>query len=395
MRILLYCDFGLPDSCADATRVINFAKILRCLGHEVELLGVRYRSEGALVGSCEGISFEMLKAGPWQGFRAYKRVRGLERNIARFLRERTGNHPYDAILLSGVYFDFTKHFLAYAQKHGTRLIVNALEWYDRSNVQFVGLRGKINFIKNRIALRHIFPKMGNILAISSLLDDYYRGRGCHTVTVPTIIDTDEYRAVAEAPRTSRDAVHVAYAGNPGRKDYVTNAIYALRLLSPEERARIRLDFYATTERQMVANGLPADFLDTYRDNIVCHGRIPYLEVKEKIAAADFTVLLRPNKRYANAGFPTKVGESMACGTPVIANITSDLGKYILDGKTGIVCRDETPEACAEAFRRALATSEAERREMRLETLAMAKQAFDYRAYSEAIEKFLQACLTRG
>ena len=391
MRILLFCDFALPDSCADATRVINLAKLLREMGHEVTLLGVQYKADGPVEGSYDGISFDMLRAGPWKGLRAYKRTRGLARSIAAYLAG-TASQPFDAVVLSGVYFDFTKQFRAYSKRYGTKLIGSALEWFDKNNAYFRGLGGKINFVKNRVALRHTFVKMKNIFAISSLLDDYYRARGCNTVTVPTIVDLKEYEGVAGAEKTFGDTIRVAYAGAPGRKDYITNAIRALALLSEEERARIELHFYGPRKEALYSLGLSEDVLAGSDDRIVCHGRIPYREVKERIADADFTVLLRPDARYANAGFPTKVGESMACGTPVIANITSDLDQYILDGRTGLVCRDESPEACADAFRRALALTPEERAAMRRATLSMADTAFNYRAYAEAMRSFLKSCI---
>ena len=392
MRILLYSDFALPDSCADATRVINFAKLLRDLGHDVTLQGVQYKADGELEGNYDGLSFKMFHAGHWFGFQAHRRVRGLERDITNYLHEHLGDRAFDVIFLSGIYYDFTKPFLKYSKRCGAKLIVNSLEWYDKKNTYFIGLRGKITFVKNRIALRHIFVKMKNIFAISSLLDDYYKSRGCNTVTVPTIVDMREYESVANTEKSRDGIVRIAYAGTPERKDYVVNAIRSLSLLSKEEREKIELHFYGPSQQYLTKLALTPEQLEACSGRVICHGRIPYAEVKGKIASADFTVLLRPDKRYANAGFPTKVGESMACGTPVIANITSDLGKYILDGKTGIVCRDESPEACAEAFRRAIAISDNERKEMRAETIAMAKKAFDYRAYSDAIEKFLQSCI---
>ena len=100
------------------------------------------------------------------------------------------------------------------------------------------------------------------------------------------------------------------------------------------------------------------------------------------------MLLRPNKRYANAGFPTKVGESMACATPVIANITSDLGKYILDGETGIICENESPEACAMAIRKALNYSQEELREIRCKAFEMANEKFNYQAYDDELKTFV-------
>lgn len=390
MRILLFCAFGLPDSCADATRVINFAKMLNDLGYSSEVLGVRYQSysNAALSGEYDGIKYEMLNAKSWSGFKAYKRTRALNKDISAYLSKKTDSESYDIIILSGVYYDFSHVFFKYAKKTGAKIVINALEWYDKSNVQFIGLRGKINFVKNRIALKKIFVKAKNILAISSLLDRYYKERNCNTVTIPTVIDMKEYENYACFRVGDSSNIHIAYAGNPGRKDFVRNSIVALSLLSEKERARIRLDFYGPSEKQLYS-GLEDSIPDEYKENIICHGKIPYAEVKKKISEADFTVLLRPNKRYANAGFPTKVGESMACGTPVIANLTSDLSKYVIDGKTGIVCRDETPEACADAFRRALALTKEECEIMRACAFDMAKNAFDYRNYEEALNEFLK------
>lgn len=385
MKILMFCDFELPNQCANSTRVMNFAKLLIEKGHEVSLLGVTINKELSLCGEAFGIPFCMLRAGNWTGIKAYKRINGIRKDIRTFLQDNT---DFDAIILSDVYYDYAKEFLSYAKKHRAKIIVNALEWFDKNNVIFKGLKGKIKFIKNRFALKRIFVKMKNILAISSLLGDYYAKKSCITTVIPTIIDNEEYNEIVQKNKEYGDIINVSYAGDPAKKDYVINAIYALEYLTEQERQRIRLNFYGTTNQKLIANGIKKEILEKYSYNVVCHGRIPYAQVKEKIASADFTVLLRPNKRYANAGFPTKVGESMACGTPVIANLTSDLAKYIIDGKTGIICENESPQACAEAFRKTLALTIEQKQQMRKDTLEMAKSGFDYRSYKEQIEEFL-------
>ena len=388
MRILLFSDFGLPDSCANATRVMNFAKLFKNLGHDIELLGVCYSKDKQLSGSYDGIDFEMLKAASFNGIKAFKRINQLNKDIENFLEERSKTKSYDVILLSNVYYDFSKVFMKYSKKHGAKLVVNAVEWYEKNNAQFRGALGKINYIKNRIALKRIHVKMGNIIAISSLLDNYYKSRNCNTVTIPTIIDLKEYETVNSVQKDNDGILHIAYAGDPGKKDYVVNAMYALELLSDEERKRIKLDFYGTTYEKLYANGLSREYIEKYKDSIICHGRIPYEQVKEKIAEADFTVLLRPQMRYANAGFPTKVGESMACGTPVICNITSDLGKYVVDGVTGFVCENETKEACAGALKKALSLSNEQVMHMRVNVINAARMSFDYNVYINQVGNFL-------
>ena len=385
MKILMFCDFELPNQCANSTRVMNFAKLLVEKGHKVSLLGVTLNKELSLYGEEFGIPFCMLRAGNWTGIRAYKRINSIKKYIHTYLQDNT---DFDAIILSNVYYDYTREFFKYAKKNSAKLIVNAVEWYDKNSSTFKGLGGKIKFIKNRIALKRIFVKMKNILAISSLLGDYYAKKACVTTVIPTIIDNEEYNEIVQKNKEYSDTINVSYAGDPAKKDYVINAIYALEYLTEQERQRIRLNFYGTTNQKLIANGIKKEILDKYSQNVVCHGRIPYAQVKEKIASADFTVLLRPNKRYANAGFPTKVGESMACGTPVIANLTSDLDKYVINGQTGLVCTDETPKACAEAFKKALALTVEQKQQMRKHTLEMAKSGFDYRSYKEQMEEFL-------
>ena len=383
MRILLFAPFAFPDSCADAVRVMTFAKLLQEAGYETEILGVT-ASEAKVDGTALGIKYKMMRSLPYYGIRAYKRINALKKGLSKYL----ANNSYDLILLSHIYYDYADVFLRYSKKTGAMLVVNAVEWYEKDNVQFQGFRGKINLIKNRIALRYVHPKMKNVIAISTLLDKHYKDRGCNTVTIPTIVDMTEYSSVASLKVKNNEKLVIAYAGSPARKDYILNAIYALPLLSREEREKIELHFYGTETKTLYGLGLSEEFLEKHSANVFCHGRIPYEDVKQKIASADFTVLLRPNKRYANAGFPTKVGESMACGTPVIANITSDLGKYIIDGETGIVCANETPEACAEGFKRALAMSTEEKNKMCKSAYEMARVAFNYESYVDEMREFL-------
>lgn len=386
MRILMFSLFELPDSCAGATRVINIAKVFTELGHDVDLLGVAYKKERCLHGEHDGIRFSMLQANGYKGIHAVKRERDLDYQIQQFLNEHKGT--YQLILLSNVYHRHTQVFMRYAKKYKAGIIVNAVEWYALNNERFLSLGGVFNLIDNRIALRWTHVRMKNTLAISSLLDSYYEKRGCNTITVPTIVDMKEYD---ELEHSEHEKIHIAYAGSPAKKDYILNAIRALTLLTVEERAKIELHLYGPEVKQLQSLGLSDELRRICGDSLVCHGRIPYNEVKRRIADADFTVLLRPNARYANAGFPTKVGESMACGTPVIANHTSDLHKYIRDGETGIVVHNESAEACAIAFRKAIHLSHSERAMMRKMALKEANSSFNYLSYVEPMRRFIEEC----
>ena len=391
-NIVFFNDFGLPLSCANATRVWNFAKMLE-KQYEITVIGVSYgdNNKTSLVGEYKQFSYSMLKAPNMKGWKAIRRRRILAKMIEKELSNILNKGNTSAIILSNIYFDYSSCLIKLSEKYGVPLIVNEVEWYEKDNDYFAGLFGKVKLLQNRIALTDIHVRMKNIIAISSLLDKYYTSHGCNTVKIPTIIDMDEYNDYKNFC-CSNEKLIIAYAGSPAKKDYVGNAIIALSMLEDETRKRICLHFYGATKETFIDLGLQESILDTVSSSVVFHGRIPHEEVKKQISKADFTILLRPNKRYANAGFPTKVGESMACGVPVIGNITSDLGEFYVDGYNAIVCRDETPESCAEAFRKGLSLTEREKNSMRKNAYETAMKKFDLSEYSEKMKNFLMMVL---
>lgn len=381
MNVLLFSDFGLPNSCANATRVLAFAKMLEDNGYRVKLLGVSYNKDEKLEGEYDDISYEMLKAPQYFGIHSIKRIKMLSNIIDEYLEKMQRSAGIHAIILSNVYYDYAKVFLNFSQKYGSKLIVNAVEWYEKNNEIFDGLTGKIKFIKNRIALKYIHPKMGNIIAISELLGDYYRMKGCNVCVIPTVLDMKKYKRVRHI---QNNKIIISYAGSPARKDLIKNVIFALLKLDEVERNQIELHIYGATIKSLQSLGIADKEINALNDCLFAHGRIPYEQVKDRISTSDYTILLRPNLRYANAGFPTKVGESMACGTPVIANITSDLGKYIIDGENGVVCKDETLDSCVCALKKILHISNQKHQKMREKAKLKAELSFDYRIYRETI-----------
>ena len=381
--IVLFSNFELPTSCANATRMWSFAKMLRELKYDVFVLGVCYTDCDQLEGTYDGFNYKMIKAPNTHGFSAVNRARIVEKEIEREFNSLAHINEIGTIILSNVYYDYSRFFIKYSSRNKIRLIVNSVEWYDRSNELFDGIKGFVRFFQNRIALKYLHVKMGNIIAISTLLADYYSNKKCRTIVIPTVLDMLDY---VNLPVPENDKLVLSYAGSPAKKDLVVNILKAIFELGNEAN-KFEMHFYGATREDFIRLGISSEQINSF-PCVFFHGRIPYSEVKERIALSDFTVLLRPNKRYANAGFPTKVGESMACGTPVITNLTSDLSKYVKDKKTGIVCDDDSIASFKTAIITALSLDVNQRQEMRRQTLKMAYDSFDYRCYLNELETLI-------
>lgn len=181
-----------------------------------------------------------------------------------------------------------------------------------------------------------------------------------------------------------------YAGSPGKKDYLKDMIEGMSLLSHNELSRVRLVIIGITIEQLRKElKVNEDLLEKVKDNIKVLGWVSREIVLEHLKYADFTILLRsPMQRYAKAGFPTKIVESLASSTPVMVNITSDLGDYIKDMEQGVVVESCSPTSFAHSLRRALSLTYEQRQKMYIKARKCAEECFDYSKYKEVLAKIL-------
>ena len=106
--------------------------------------------------------------------------------------------------------------------------------------------------------------------------------------------------------------------------------------------------------------------------------------------AHFSILLRPaEQRYAKAGFPTKVPESLSVGTPVICNFSSDLGDFLSDGINCIEVKNCNEEDMSEAVARILKLNESALKELSVNARKLAVEKFDYRLFVPEVRSILK------
>jgi glycosyltransferase involved in cell wall biosynthesis len=135
-------------------------------------------------------------------------------------------------------------------------------------------------------------------------------------------------------------------------------------------------------------GASAGLLTELADTVKPLGRVPHHQVLEALQEAHFTVLLRPNKRYARAAFPGKVAESLSAGVPMILTLTGDLDEHLSDGLAALPVQNCSPDAVATAIRRALELTPAELRDFRQNARRKGEQSFDYRIYLDSFRSYI-------
>jgi glycosyltransferase involved in cell wall biosynthesis len=290
------------------------------------------------------------------------------------------------VLVYGGEAQYMLHLQRWCRRNRVRLIADVADW---SNGHYVrgGVLGPMH-ISMKMALRYHYPRCDGIIAVSSLLEGYYQSRGNRVLRIPPTLDVQNLAVRPRQVGTDSPDLALVYAGNPCRnkKDLLTNIIEAVDRVD-REGASIKLRVYGPSSRKQVEDLLGGG---PPPRSVRILGQLPQQDVPRALQEADFSILVRRPERYAHAGFSTKFCESLANGTPIIANLTSDIGSYLRHGTEGLVCRDHSVDGLAETFRAALHLSGTERTLMREAARRRALNSFDFRAYAEPLGEFVDA-----
>lgn len=372
-KALIFCDHRVPTAEPNAIRLVNIALMLKQLGFDTMLYGVY--NEAEVQGIERGIPFIQWSQTSGQGAKPRSIRKKEYLSHVKDVLEKTSNVELIISALHLANVETHRYMRKFARENQIEYIQSLVEWYGLA--QLGGWKRFHRFLYNEYLMRIDNARTEKIISISSYMANYYRKKGCQVIVIPTMVDMSEY---SDTIHLKNNRIIVAYAGSPKQKDCIVNAIFALEWLSKEERMKLQFHIYGAKEKDLFNVGLTPMVIDKLGDSFIAHGRIPYSEVKQHVANADYTILLRHDTVNANAGFSTKVGESMACGTPVIANITSDLALYVKNEETGIVCANESVEACVDAYHRILQLSEEQYCRMRENAKKTAQTGFNLETY---------------
>lgn len=363
-KILYLGGFELPDKNAAAQRVMANAMLLREMGFEVTLVGVTKEKKEKTF-EYNGFSCRCLK---------------YPETTKEWLYQVTSFLPVTEIEMYSPDFLVLYNFPAmaslkirrYCHQKGVKVIHDLTEWEQTEGWT---PRDMAKRLDTWLRMRYCIRRMDGVIAISRYLYDYCK-RDVNTVLVPPTVDLDNGKWNRDREIKTNSPITLVYAGSPGGgvKDRLDVIVDAVR-----QHKSIRLKVVGVTEEQ---------FFEAFKrepenmENVEFKGRLTHEEAVKEVCDSDFQMLIRDHSRKNDAGFPTKLVESMSCGIPVIATVFSNITYYVRDGENGFLLNDGV----------ALTTVMEKLEEMNSEeVIAMKKKClamkdFDYRGYRKEFEK---------
>lgn len=381
MKVLFVTFDKCPNIDAGAVRTHTIARMFVDGKHEVTVLSMGPYSDGKalLVDGIEYISFRPKKGTFLNKVLAYM---FFSYRVKQHLKQKN----YDVCIHTQVDKKTLDVLLNYAKLKKANIVYDAVEWF--SPEQFSKGKSSHGYkINNNYNTRYI-RGCHKVIAISSYLFNNFISQQINTMLMPVVLDVNSIR-FDKHPQSNVKTI--IYAGSPGKKDYLDVIIKGISLLNVDEQEKLNLRIIGYTKEQFLNNtSLEHSEIDRVEKCVKFIGRISRDAVIDEYTKADFSVLIRSQRaRYAQAGFPTKLVESLSTATPVMCNYTSDIEKYIKHLKNGVVINGEDEYACAEALRCIIQLKQEDIIMLQKNARETAVKCFDYHLFSKALIEFVK------
>jgi glycosyltransferase involved in cell wall biosynthesis len=353
--VLIVGNFEFPNGNAAGKRVAGIGFILKQLGYEPVFLGVDRKQEKSK--SVEDSHFEAFGMSAYalpypQGLINWvnsrvpfeKTMRVVQRiglkNIVAFVAY--GN-PCISILMN--------KYRLWCRENGIFFFADCVDWIQFSEKGL--LHSIIKYLDTNFQKRYVIARADAVIVISSYLYDFYSRVGRRVLKLPPVTDVRLHSAaIAIALKKYNSGSktvtpkNFVYAGSPFLikpnaspntfKDRLDRSISLFYKVFARTNKFV-FDIYGLTrDEYLLVLPQHRKMLEEMKDNVFFHGNIESCELEKRIIEADFTILHRDDNLVTRAGFPTKISESISLGVPVIAESTSNIGDYIVDGYNGVL-----------------------------------------------------------
>lgn len=258
--------------------------------------------------------------------------------IVNLLRVIKYINPGDSIFLYGGDYIQLKILNTFCKK--AYIYTEITEHPDIVNRSGVGNR--ILIYRNRI-----LKDIQGIFVISQSLRNYFISQGIPENKIYIInmfVDADRFKNLIK----STEQKYIAYCGAVSyEKDGVDLLIRAFSIFYQSHPDYILKIF---------GNGVAPDVLPRLKklasllnvgNSVVFSGKIEPERIPQLLCDASIMVLARPNNLQAQNGFPTKLGEYLATGNPVVVTRVGDIPLFIRDKENGFLATPDDPEDFAQ------------------------------------------------
>ena len=274
----------------------------------------------------------------------------------------------------------------YCKRKRIKGICEAAEWQKWENLGNLGkIARTVRVLDINISMHYAYKQSDGLILSSNYFSNQFK-RCLPTLVLPTL---QCHRLNIHKLDIVNPIRKFIYAGGLGyQKDMLVDIIHAFGELSDFEFEFNILGLSKEQYAQRFENDIPLiDSINQGKERIRFWGKVSHSVVLNELMKSDFSLIIRQSSHRNNVGFPTKFGESINCGTPVIVSDFSDVVYYTKKYGVGIITE---PNNILQGIKKALDMNDASLLEMHERCRNCT--VFHYKGHVDEIGNFIKSII---
>ncbi|MBN2570800.1 MAG: glycosyltransferase family 4 protein [Ignavibacteriales bacterium] len=262
---------------------------------------------------------------------------------------------------------------------------------EKSEYPFV-LRKKsfLGKLYAKIYIKVIYKLFDGIFVMTKPLYEYFFPKvrkKAKVIIIPMTVESDRF--IHHSSESKFDFEYMAYCGDMGgNKDGIDILLNSFKIIS-EKYDDINLVLIGSSSDNDYFNKLK-EYVKTIQldKRIIFTGNVVREEMPNYLCNAKILLLARPSSLQAQGGFPTKLGEYLSTGKPVVVTSVGEIPDYLTDNKNVFFSEPDSADKFAERVDFVLSNYE-----LALKVGNAGKQValntFDYKVQSKRLLEFIK------
>lgn len=186
----------------------------------------------------------------------------------------------------------------------------------------------------------VAERVYRLVVISENLKQHFISAGIDAEKIEVINMIVDFKRFNGLVKHSNEIRYISYCGTASNnKDGVDELIKAFSLVVKQiNGVKLRIIGNTPSASDISGNNQLIRTLDI-EDKIEFTGQIPYDEVPQLLMDSDILALDRPDSIQSQCGFPTKLGEYLLTGHPVVVTNVGNISQFLIDGKSALLARE--------------------------------------------------------
>lgn len=367
MRIFLYVDNPFPVGMAPAKRQLCYAKGLAAQGNHVEIYVCnRFFEKGeddgfSVSGNYEGINFQYV-SGKYK--HKNKVLRGLDWLYLDHIRTFVFN-------LRNLRKDDT--MFVYIHSVFAQVLLLLAAWIKdvkavREVCEHPLALGNVNSTWHKLCkwfeFHFVIPHYDGFIVISRELDKFvqkYKGKKAKSIIVPILVDATNSKHNNDDNGSLYEVPYIIHTGTMHeQKDSISKIIKAFARYKMESESDCKLVFTGPQANDK-CKYIPLMEQLGVRNSIELLGMVSVERLGRLQSYSVMTIIYKSDNLQTRNCFPTKLGEMLICGVPVITTTIGDANLYLENGKSAYIVEPDDEEALVKFIGIILADKESARR----------------------------------